>query len=152
MDLLKTKGAPVLGICQKTGFFSLLIPLECWIVSSLLKLLRCYYSTSCNPTGVGYVHQLRELDLSFNQLADIPATIEECAELRVLKLTNNKLTSAPATSLESLEELRVLELSGNQIEELPAEVSDVFTCQLISMFSVSYSRVSIKVAILYFFQ
>lgn len=110
-----------------------------------MKRFRCD-SPSFNPTGVGYVQELRELDLSFNQLADIPATIEECAELRVLKLTNNKLTSAPANSLESLEELRVLELSGNQIEELPAEVSDAFSFQSIPMFAVSYSRVSITVA------
>ena len=77
------------------------------------------------PAGVGYVHQLRELDVSFNSLSAIPATIEECAELRSLNLADNQLTSAPAGSLESLEELRMLDLSGNQIERLPPEVQRI---------------------------
>jgi Leucine-rich repeat (LRR) protein len=59
--------------------------------------------------GIGFVHGLLELDASFNRLSVIPKTLEECAELKVLKLSDNNITNV-TEAIEGNEELRVLDL------------------------------------------
>ena len=80
MDLLRSKGAPVLG--------------------------------------VGYINALTELDASGNGLEHLPHTLEDCAQLRVLRLGGNQLGPELEKRVENLEELRVLDLSENGLGNL----------------------------------
>ena len=62
--------------------------------------------------------QLKELDLSRNNLTEVPGDVWELEQLEVLDLGWNKLTSLPE-SITKLSNLTVLNLSYNQLKNLP---------------------------------
>lgn len=72
--------------------------------------------------------ELRTLNLSFNEILEIPPwTLRKNRSLVALYLSGNKLTSLPAEDLatESLRSLRVLHVNGNKLQSLPAELSSI---------------------------
>jgi Leucine-rich repeat (LRR) protein len=72
------------------------------------------------PKAIGYLVNLKELNLSFNQISLIGKHEEllGLASLEVLNLSNNKFIEFPVVFL-SLNKLEVLNLSHNSIVELP---------------------------------
>jgi adenylate cyclase len=70
--------------------------------------------------------ELRILNLSYNQLYDIPPrTIKRWNHLTELYLSGNDLTSLPAEDLEEGSQLKVLHINNNKFQVLPAELGKV---------------------------
>jgi adenylate cyclase len=70
--------------------------------------------------------ELRILNLSYNQLYDIPPrTIKRWSHLTELYLSGNDLTSLPAEDLEEGSSLKVLHINNNKFQVLPAELGKV---------------------------
>ena len=70
-----------------------------------------------------YLPYLRTLNLSFNDIFEIPSgSLSRWEQLEQLYLSGNKLTSLPAEDLEKLQSLRVLHLNGNKLQTLPSEL------------------------------
>ncbi len=70
--------------------------------------------------------ELRILNLSYNQLYDIPPrTIRRWQHLNELYLSGNDLTSLPSEDLEDGSPLKVLHLNNNKFQVLPAELGKV---------------------------
>ncbi|KAF7721491.1 cysteinyl-tRNA synthetase [Apophysomyces ossiformis] len=66
--------------------------------------------------------ELRTLNLSFNDLYEIPSEGLCHQHLYELYLSGNHLTSLPADDIEKLSYLRVLAVNGNKLQTLPAEI------------------------------
>nr|POE48068.1 adenylate cyclase [Quercus suber] len=78
--------------------------------------------------------ELRILNLSYNQLYDIPPrTMRRWPSLTELYLSGNDLTSLPAEDLEDLTMLKVLHLNGNKFQVLPAELGKVHTLAILDV-------------------
>ncbi|MBD3559660.1 CHAT domain-containing protein, partial [Planktothrix sp. FACHB-1355] len=73
---------------------------------------------------------LQSLDLSSNQLSQLPAEICQLTNLQTLNLYNNQLSQLPA-EFGQLTNLQSLDLSDNQLSQLPAEI-----CQLTNLQSL----------------
>ncbi|KAF2772582.1 adenylate cyclase protein [Teratosphaeria nubilosa] len=70
--------------------------------------------------------ELRILNLSYNQLYDIPSrTIRRWHQLTELYLSGNDLTSLPSEDLEDGSSLKVLHINNNKFQTLPAELGKV---------------------------
>jgi adenylate cyclase len=70
--------------------------------------------------------ELRILNLSFNQLYDVPPrTIRRWTNLTQLYLSGNDLTSIPSEDLEETSVLRVLHINNNKFQNLPAELGNL---------------------------
>lgn len=70
--------------------------------------------------------ELRILNLSYNQLYDIPPrTIRRWTRLTELYLSGNDLTSLPSEDLEEGSGLKVLHINNNKFQVLPAELGKV---------------------------
>ena len=65
-----------------------------------------------------------ELDLSNNQLSELPTEITKLANLTTLDLRNNQLSELP-TEITKLTNLTTLYLRNNQLSELPAEITQL---------------------------
>lgn len=66
--------------------------------------------------------ELRTLNLSFNDLYEVPNDGLCHQHLYELYLSGNQLTSLPADDIERLQYLRVLAVNGNKLQTLPAEI------------------------------
>ncbi|CAO3661661.1 unnamed protein product [Rhizopus stolonifer] len=66
--------------------------------------------------------ELRTLNLSFNDLYEVPAGGLCHKLIYELYLSGNHLTSLPADDIEKLQYLRVLAVNGNKLQTLPAEI------------------------------
>ena len=71
-----------------------------------------------------YERNLTELDLSGNQLTQLPPEITELKNLTTLNLSWNQLTQLPPEITE-LKNLISLDLSGNQLTQLPPEITEL---------------------------
>lgn len=70
--------------------------------------------------------ELRILNLSYNQLYDIPPrTIKRWTHLTELYLSGNDLSSLPTEDLEEGSSLKVLHINSNKFQVLPAELGKV---------------------------
>jgi len=70
--------------------------------------------------------ELRVLNLSFNEIQDLPPTFfRNMLQLEELYLSGNKLTSIPAEDLPRLTRLATLYLNGNKLHTLPQELGKV---------------------------
>ena len=74
--------------------------------------------------AIGGARQLRQLNLTCNQLTTLPATIGQLARLRRLKLGLNRLANLP-DSIGALAELEFLDLSDNYLKALPASFREL---------------------------
>ncbi len=76
------------------------------------------------PAEIGQLTNLEELHLLDNQLTELPAEIGQLTNLQVLALTKNQLTELPA-EIGQLSNLQRLYLDINQLTELPAEIGQL---------------------------
>ena len=75
--------------------------------------------------SLGSLPMLKELDLSNNRLAELPASLASLTSLRQLACDNNRLSSESVIhSLATLPKLCSLSLARNAIERLPASVEE----------------------------
>ena len=58
---------------------------------------------------------VQELDLNGNNLKDLPPSLYKLSGLRVLDLSNNKLSKLSIENLQKLTELKRLDISGNPL-------------------------------------
>jgi leucine-rich repeat protein SHOC2 len=76
------------------------------------------------PAEIGQLTSLNWLNLHGNQLTSVPAEIGQLTSLGILSLSGNQLTSVPA-EIGQLTSLRELNLSGNRLTSLPAEIGQL---------------------------
>lgn len=70
--------------------------------------------------------ELRILNLSYNELYDIPQrSLRRWQHLNELCLSGNELTSLPSDDLPEVTSLKVLHINGNKFQVLPAELGKV---------------------------
>ena len=70
--------------------------------------------------------ELRTLNLSYNELYDIPPrSLRRWQNLNELYLSGNELSSLPSDDLEEVSSLKVLHINGNKFQVLPAELGKV---------------------------
>ncbi|PCH35852.1 adenylate cyclase [Wolfiporia cocos MD-104 SS10] len=69
------------------------------------------------------LQELRVLNLSFNDIQDLPASFfKNLSQLQELYLSGNKLSTLPTEDLHRLTKLEVLFLNGNKLQSLPQEI------------------------------
>lgn len=73
---------------------------------------------------ISQLTQLRWLDLSCNNMEEMPESLIKLKQLNWLDLSNNKFTSLPK-SLGQIEQLESLDLSNNQLTKLPESLGDL---------------------------
>ena len=76
------------------------------------------------PREIGNLTNLQKLDLSRNQLTELPKEIGNLTNLQDLRLNNNRLTELP-TEIGNLTNLYFLYLYNNQLTELPREIGNL---------------------------
>jgi hypothetical protein len=84
------------------------------------------------PAEIGQLHSLRSLDLSCNQLTNLPAEIGQLHSLTKLFVSYNQLTSLPA-EIGQLHSLTSLSLGKNQLTNLPAEILELHSLTSLSV-------------------
>lgn len=85
------------------------------------------------PPNLCYnLDQLQRLDLSDNELIDLPEEIGQLADLKICRLAKNRLGKLPST-FGHLKQLEILDLSFNRLEEITAvsELTKLFLFQAI---------------------
>lgn len=73
------------------------------------------------PSFIFHCRNLRELNLSNNNLSSIPRELFTMKRLRKLDLSNNRLTSIYA-NIALLENLEVINLNGNKLQNIPTQL------------------------------
>ena len=86
------------------------------------------------PAEIGQLVNLTTLNLRGNQLSELPAEIGQLVNLTTLHLSGNQLSGLPA-EIGQLVNLTTLHLSGNQLSGLPTEIG-----QLANLTTLSLSR------------
>jgi internalin A len=76
------------------------------------------------PQSIGRLTQLRSLNLSNNGLTDLPASLGQLTDLQTVGLSENQLTALPE-SLGQLTQLRDLNLADNQLTALPESLGQL---------------------------
>jgi len=93
------------------------LPEEIW---QLEKLTRLYLSTNpleVLPAGIGQLIALNKLYLYYTSLSQVPQEIEQLSNLTALVLTGNFLTVIPL-AINSLANLKILRLEDNRIRTM----------------------------------
>ena len=93
-------------------------------------LLNSNYIRQLGPESLASVKELRELDLSNNQLNHLPPDLLHGLRLHTLSLANNTLSSLAPDSLAGQKQLEQLDLSGNLLVSsflLPSITRDLFS-------------------------
>lgn len=76
--------------------------------------------------------QLQDIDLTFNQLSELPPSFFTLKELKSLSLLGNKFERLPDT-LSKLVTLENLNLGDNQLRSLPVKIGDLENLKAISL-------------------
>ncbi|KAL8751358.1 MAG: hypothetical protein Q9199_006468 [Rusavskia elegans] len=72
------------------------------------------------------LHEIRILNLSYNELYDIPQrSLRRWQHLNELYLSGNELTSLPSDDLGEVSSLKILHINSNKFQVLPAELGKV---------------------------
>lgn len=79
--------------------------------------------THADPRIWSFAHCLLSLDVSFNQLQELPTEISKLHLLQELNCACNKLKSLPE-SIASMEWLRIMKANGNGIHTIPKEIGN----------------------------
>lgn len=91
--------------------------------STALNTINRIYSKN-SSIGMEFLDNLTLLNISKNQLADLPSEICQLKSLELLDLSDNKLTKLPA-EIELLTRLRSLDVSNNQLTLLPLQIGNL---------------------------
>ncbi|WP_299461710.1 leucine-rich repeat domain-containing protein [uncultured Microscilla sp.] len=113
------------------------------------------------PPAFATLSQLEHLNLAFNQLVELPETLEQLNQLKVLLLHYNKLATLPISlgafrqleeltlcfnrltnlpaSIAQLNSLRVLHLHHNQLSQLPLELNSLPRLEKITLWGNAFS-------------
>ena len=86
------------------------------------------------PESVCQLTQLQSLYLSRNQLTNLPDSVCQLTQLRFLSLSYNQLTKLPE-SIGKLAQLQVLNVSSNQLTELPEFIGQLSQLQILYLLS-----------------
>ena len=78
------------------------------------------------------LEELEILDLSSNDLEELPAEIANLGELQFLGLKNNRLKSVPS-EIWTLYKLKQLWVGSNLLEDLPDEIYDMDDLQILGI-------------------
>ncbi len=76
------------------------------------------------PAEIGKLQRLQNLNLSGNLLQHLPVEIGLLTDLQSINLSGNELTSLP-TTFTSLRNLSILDISKNRFDSLPSQVTDI---------------------------
>lgn len=79
-----------------------------------LQLANNQISGLLNP-AIGALSKLESLDLTNNQLTELPQELSNLKSIRKLKLSKNKLTQLPASILAEMPKMNELEIADNQL-------------------------------------
>lgn len=97
-----------------------------------LRSLNCRHNRLKNsgiPPQVFDLEDLSVVDLSYNDLREIPTDLEHARGLLVLNLAYNRIENIPHQLFVSLVDLIHLDLSGNQLETLPPQMRRLVSLQ-----------------------
>ncbi|KAJ8247274.1 hypothetical protein GJAV_G00244430 [Gymnothorax javanicus] len=75
-----------------------------------------------NVCGISALCNLRELNLSANDLSEFPQELQELQSLEKLYLSQNGITKIPEGVFSQLEKLQFLKMSTNRLKELPLDI------------------------------
>jgi len=84
------------------------------------------------PTAMVLLQNLRELDLSCNDLEEVPPVVWQLANLTRLELHNNYIERFPA-DIANLASLESLDLSSNRLTTLPSEIGQLRQLEYLAM-------------------
>ncbi|XP_067305915.1 malignant fibrous histiocytoma-amplified sequence 1 [Pseudorasbora parva] len=85
-------------------------------------------------TGISELTNLKELNLSRNEITDFPSEIRGLRQLETLYLSQNSIKTIPENVFPSLGKLNFLKLSTNRLEMLP---NDLSRCQDLTYLNLS---------------
>ncbi|XP_077526880.1 FLII actin remodeling protein isoform X2 [Haemaphysalis longicornis] len=97
-----------------------------------LRSLNCRHNRLKNsgvPPQIFDLEDLSVVDLSYNDLREIPTDLEHARGLLVLNLAYNRIENIPHQLFVSLVDLIHLDLSGNQLETLPPQMRRLVSLQ-----------------------
>jgi len=97
------------------------IPVE---ISGLEHLRRIYVYGNQLTNFPWEISQLQILNISSNELIELPPKIEELKNLKYLLIGNNQLTKLPP-EIGKLKNLKELDVNRNHLRELPPEISEL---------------------------
>ena len=91
--------------------------------------------------GKSYPLDTKILDLSFNQITEIPKEIQYLTQLRGLYLSYNQITKIPK-KIQYLTQLHTLELYQNQITKIPKEIQYLAQLQQLNLSHNQITKIS----------
>jgi len=93
------------------------------------------------PSCIKKLKNLEKLDLSSNELIEIPNELGSLTKLKDLNLSYNSLTAVP-TSLKNLSKLENLDLSKNLITEVSSDICKLESLKILSLYSNEITKIS----------
>ncbi|MFA4931040.1 MAG: leucine-rich repeat domain-containing protein [Patescibacteria group bacterium] len=88
---------------------------------------------------------LEELNISHNRLTGaIPAEIRQLKNLRILDASDNQMTGVPA-EIGQLNNLEKLDLSNNQLTGLPYELGNLSNLKILDLSGNNYSQLDLDI-------
>lgn len=87
--------------------------------------------------GSSSVSELLELDLEYNQLENLPASISNLKKLVVLKASNNQLTMVPESIASLSSTLKEMHFAHNRFQQLSSSFSNLLSLEKLDL---SYNR------------
>jgi len=84
------------------------------------------------PSEIGHLTQLTILNLSFNGLTQLPSEIGQLTQLTELNLSYNKLTQL-SVEIGKLIQLRILYLDSNELTQLPEEIGQLAQLTILNL-------------------
>ncbi|XP_012274985.1 protein flightless-1 isoform X2 [Orussus abietinus] len=85
------------------------------------------------PSDLFYLEELTTLDMSHNNLMEVPEGLEKARSLLNLNLSHNHIETVPNTLFIHLTDLLFLDLSNNQLETLPPQTRRLGNLQTLNL-------------------